>query len=232
MNNVAILSTILMIITLLIVFGVTKGVSKKMNNRSVRWILYSYLIILVSSAVALYLIPQEGFLETGRDSSGRNSIYQRLSDGSYEDLTKEKLDEKEFIGKKGYWKFENIGETLRIIGASTGNVIVKRVDHLEDEIEVMSYTGSFYLGGSDVTHMGKEPEVTFQKGDLRIMPPESYRIEIYNFKKDFIYTQFIKDPLNSGREHGVFTPMEEIILIHVPRGLEIKGNQEGIKIIE
>ncbi|WP_188455933.1 hypothetical protein [Virgibacillus oceani] len=180
-----------------------------------------YVSVLIISAGVYFFIPSEGESAVHEQIGNEDSryLFESFLEGnipaSYDKYIKEK--------KSYVYKGEQI--TLKGLPNQEGmfdvNLFVDDKTELKNTIEAMYYQTPVAVFGRKVTQL-PIPQIEMRSNVMTIHNPEQTEIDFSLFKKEFPYTQFTgenwwDDHINLG---------EQIILIRVPNGLELKFSTE------
>ena len=206
-----------------------KYIGGKVHHKKLKWILGGYIAILLISFIAVHMLPKGDFLkEKVTEQNGEKGIDREYQD-FYNAAEEGRLDQIESAHKNKEWSFEYIGGQLEIVTVDRENfnirVIVKNKDIYDNMIEAVSYTGKSIMNGIEYTDKVKSPEITLEGNRLKIAKPESVRIELARFDRDFTIKQFFPGGGNNNYMGSVNISHigPPVLYIQVPKNVQVEG---------
>jgi hypothetical protein len=227
------LAPILLILLILIVRFAFSNMSKYLRRSKMTWMLGAYLVILLSSVVVYYLLPdnsdQAPIAITEQDIEQalltEHNIYKAGETGEFANIFSS-----EGVYKNGHWTFQYDGDELFIVDLNTATdgayMIIEQDPTNRATIEVNSYKTRTIVNGMDLTDKVIEPEVSLSNGSLIFTGLDRVRIETTQFKKDYTLLQFSKQYNQQGyrndmlRHQTVFGT--QLLHIRVPENVQIQ----------
>ncbi|MEC5425472.1 hypothetical protein QGM71_18485 [Virgibacillus sp. C22-A2] len=208
------------ILIFVVIYLISNLLKRQINNygKSIKWMLFVYIGILLISMVTYYLLPIDSKLV--KEESGDSEVVPDLY--NYRDKIEE-ID-KSYIKKK--WKMEYQNDEIDIKAPENDvngtSIRVHSTSELESEIEVIYYQTPTNIKGVDVTKHAPVPNVVISSDALTIYNSEQVDLEFTMLSLELPFSQFTREAgdsswmSGSGVEHGA-----ELIYIRVPETVEL-----------
>ncbi|HVJ48151.1 hypothetical protein [Desulfitobacterium sp.] len=183
-----------------------------------------YLAILIMLVPISYLLPRQGFMQPGGDKS--QTVLYSPTDVVDNFSSVENPDQVKGVYKNNSQTFKLDTNSLAFDGSvNQGNyqILIKRKDVDDGEIEVSSYTSEQIIGDINFTKNILPPSISLQSGTLSIKAPSRQNLEFKQFMADFTVDQF-KHLNQNLLDNYSGDPNWRIIYLRVPQSVKIHHN--------
>ena len=230
MSSLIIINVVIMIAIILGIYAFFSRGSKRINfSTSIKKniiVLGGYVFILFVSMVIYFMIPDERFMEVqGKIEVIQDEypLYEKL-------MNKEEVDEKYLTSVKSF-PLEEKELVIRSNGKFTEyNVLFRKTEELQEEIEVQIYKGQFEINEFDFSDKLTPPIVSYTNNIIEVENAPFFEKNIAFMTPEFLFTQFSGERTEEqGSSSSLRSP---IIYIKVPVDVDVIWNEEKIFVDE
>ncbi|MDG5787233.1 hypothetical protein QA612_06985 [Evansella sp. AB-P1] len=235
----------LMIILIIVITSYT--FVKQSNSRTkkfiygqrLRWMLSSYVIVLLLGGVTFFILPVQDFPETSVVSEVEDRVTnEAFIDNFYDSAFEGKIDEVDgvVVSKHLEFPFEEEELFLENVTSDYGGImmIVEKKEGVASEIIATHYSTGLYIQGEDFTEKLSSTEITLSNHTLTVIPPEQTEIRIADFGREFTIAQFAEkdgSDLSTTASLSVQRMGHDIIYVIVPEQVEVTSTSGNIHFI-
>ncbi|SDP30344.1 hypothetical protein [Halobacillus aidingensis] len=190
------------------------------------WMLISYSVLLVVSAVIFLAIPLGSIELKGQEKEEKE---EQKSQQFYEAVQEGKLDEiEEWRIHEWSFPFDKEQLILQVLENDVNgiNIFVERTDDLTETVEAFYYQTPLMINGYEVEEKYM-PAVSMVMTTLSIYPGEKLNLKYKMFGSEFPFRLFDKENGSMWGDTTVSHWNGTALYIRVPEGLDVVGDQNA-----